>query len=177
MRRILCVNPRGTHGCHSTIQAAIDAVGAAGAGMFANPGAPPGADNNVITDNVIAGNGGDEEAEPASPNSMGIELLSNGSFAPFAPAAPIVGTLISGNQISGEDFDVWVGNTATNAQVSVNNLIGRNAIGVKNRGSGTVTATDNWWGCPQGPNAGNCSSTSGVVVSSPFASHPVNGQH
>lgn len=184
--------------------------GAAGAGMFANPGAPPGAatksygnvisdnviedngepgvaihvhaangnaDNNVITDNVIRGNGGDTEAEPSGSNNMGIEVLSNGSFGNgFGGAAPIKGTIISGNKISGEDYDVWVGNTGTDAQVSVNNLIGNGSIGVKNGGSGTVTATDNYWGCPQGPNKGNCSGTSGTVVSSPFSSHPVNPQ-
>lgn len=180
--------------------------GAAGTGMFANPGAPPGAatkaygnlisrnviedngqpgvaihvhglngnaDNNVITDNVIRGNGGDAEAEPSSPK-MGIEVLSNGAFPPFGPASPILGTIISGNKVSNEDIDVWVGNTATDADVFLNNLIGSDAIGVKNGGTGTVTATDNWWGCPQGPNAGRCSSTLGSVVSSPFLLHPAN---
>lgn len=137
------------------------------------------ADDNMIVGNIVSGNGGDSEAEGNSPPNMGIELLSNGSFGNgFGTAAPIAGTTISGNKVSNEDIDVWVGNTATDANVFLNNLIGNGAIGVKNAGTGTVTATDNWWGCPQGPGSGNCSSTSGAgtVVSSPFLSHPADPQ-
>lgn len=181
--------------------------GASGAGMFANPGVPPGsataaygnqisnntvldngqpgiaihvhaangnADHNVIVGNTVSGNGGDGEATPvAHPPGLGIEVLSNGSLGfPFDSASPIVGTIISHNNVSKQDIDVWVGNNATDAHVTLNNLVGKSASGVTNAGSGTVTATGNYWGCPKGPNSSGCSSTSGTVISSPFASHP-----
>ncbi len=187
--------------------------GAAGAGVFANPGAPPGeatlaygnliadnvvkengqpgiaihvhaangnADNNVIVENVVSGNGGDAEAVPGTPPpGMGIEVLSNASLGGgFSPASPIAGTIISQNKVSNEDFDLWVGNTATNVRVFLNDLLGRGASGIANAGSGTVTATDDYWGCPGGPGASGCSSISntsgGTVISKPFLSHPVN---
>ncbi|MGH8012929.1 MAG: hypothetical protein ACREQ4_10555 [Candidatus Binataceae bacterium] len=132
------------------------------------------ADNNVIQGNVISGNGGDSEAEGNSPPDTGIELLSNGNFPPFSPAAPINGTIISGNKVSGEDIDLWVGNTATDAAAFLNNLVGNGTVGVKNAGSGTVTATDNWWGCRQGPGSRGCASIAGTVISTPFLSRPAN---
>ncbi|HLW71331.1 MAG TPA: right-handed parallel beta-helix repeat-containing protein [Candidatus Binataceae bacterium] len=181
--------------------------GASGAGLFANPGIPPGsataaygnvisgnivknngqpgiaihvhaangnADNNVIVNNTVSGNGGDSEATPGgTPPGLGIELLSNGDFGNgFGAATPIVGTTIADNIVSNEDIDIWVGNTDTDANAMLNNLIGSGASGITNAGSGNVTATDNWWGCPDGPGASGCSSTSGAVTSSPFLSHP-----
>jgi parallel beta-helix repeat protein len=131
--------------------------------------------HNVIAGNTVSGNGGDEEAEGSSPPNTGIEVLSNGSFPPFSPAAPIIGTTIFRNEVSGEDIDVWVGNTATDARVFLNDL-SDGTIGVDNGGSGTVVATDNFWGCPDGPGAPGCSSTLGTVISSPFLSEPVNQQ-
>jgi parallel beta-helix repeat protein len=190
--------------------------GASGAGMFANPGIPPGsatkaygnliadnvikdngqpgvgihvhaqngnADNNVVIENVISGNGGDAEAKPGSPPpGMGIEVLSNGSFgAPFLAATPIVGTIISQNKVSNEDIDVWVGNTDTDAGVFLNDLLGVSASGVENAGGGTVVATDNYWGCHKGPGKSSCSSASvtgtGTIVSNPFLSHPVSPEN
>jgi parallel beta-helix repeat protein len=182
--------------------------GASGVGMFANPGAPPGAatavygnlisrnlvanngqpgiaihvhaangnaDHNSIIDNTVMRNGGDAEATGDN-DGIGIEVLSNGSFgAPFSPASPIVGTNVTGNKVSGEDFDVWVGNTQTDANVLVNNLKGPDKVGVANAGTGTVSAMDNWWGCAKGPGAPGCSITSGsgTIISTPFATQPV----
>ncbi len=179
--------------------------GASGTGIFANPGAPPGAatnasgnlisnnvvqnngqpgiaihvhaangiaDNNVIVGNTVSGNGGDSEGEGAMPPNTGIEVLSNGSLgAPFSPAAPIVGTIISNNDVSKESIDIWVGNNATSANIFLNDLPGKGAKGVDNAGTGSVTATDNWWGCAAGPGTPNCSSTAGTVLSSPFLAH------
>lgn len=181
--------------------------GASGAGMFANPGAPPGAatkafgnlvsgnvvadngqpgiaihvhaangnaDHNVITDNVVRGNGADEEVGGSPPPRIGIEILSNGAFPGFSPAAPVVGTIVSRNTVSGEDVDVWVGNTQTDAGVFLNALLGDGAVGVQNAGSGTVTATQNWWGCPAGPGSPGCSSTTGSVLTSPSLGHSIH---
>ncbi len=131
-------------------------------------------DHNVITDNLVSGNGGDEEAESPSP-TMGIEIFSNpmGVAPGFSPAPPIVGTVVTQNAISREDVDVWVGSTAIDASVFLNDLLGSGAIGVKNAGSGTVFALDDWWGCPTGPNTPGCSRSVGQVVTSPFLTHPV----
>jgi parallel beta-helix repeat protein len=132
------------------------------------------ANNNVIVGNTVSGNGGDAEATGGgTPPGLGIEVLSNGSFGvPFGAAAPIVGTTISHNSVSNQAIDVWVGNNATDANASFNNLKGKGASGVTNGGTGTVTATNNYWGCPQGPNTAKCASTSGTVLSSPFLSKP-----
>jgi parallel beta-helix repeat protein len=179
--------------------------GAAGTGMFANPGIPPGAatnasgnlikenvvtdngeegigihvhaangkaDHNVILENVVSGNGGDEEAEGAPAPRTGIEIFANPALPNFAPAAPIVGTVVSENRIFDEDVDVWVGNNATHADVFLNSLLDSGAIGVKNAGTGKVVATDDWWGCTTGPNTPGCSSTSGNVIDTPFLRHP-----
>ncbi len=130
-------------------------------------------DHNVIAENAVSGNGGDEEAQGVSPPRTGIEILSNGSFPGFGPAAPIVGTIIAHNEVFDEDVDVWVGNTATDADVFLNELLGSGAIGVENGGSGRVVAIDDWWGCSEGPGAPGCSSTSGDVLTSPFLRRPV----
>jgi parallel beta-helix repeat protein len=181
--------------------------GAAGTGVFANPGIPPGAatkaygnlisdnlvkdngqpgigihvhaangnaNNNMIVENILSGNGGDSEAEGSSPPDTGIEVLSNGNFPPFSSAAPIVGTIISQNKVFNEDVDVWVGNTKTAANIFLSDLLGASAIGVENAGTGSVTATNDFWGCPHGPGSAGCSSISGTVVSSPFLSRPAN---
>ncbi len=132
------------------------------------------ADNNVIIGNRVAGNGGDGEATPVeNPPGIGIEIFSNASFGPpFDDASPITGTVVSRNSVSKEDIDVLVGNNATDAHVTLNNLSGKSAVGIANTGSGTVSATNNYWGCPKGPNISGCSTTAGTVISSPFLSKP-----
>jgi parallel beta-helix repeat protein len=133
------------------------------------------ANHNMIVENIVSGNGGDSEAEGVSPPNTGIEVLSNGDLgAPFLPAAPIGGTIISQNSVSGEKIDLWVGNTATFVSAFLNNLKGKNSIGVDNTGTGFVIATDDYWGCANGPGNTGCSSTMGNVVRQPFLSAPVN---
>ncbi len=191
---------------HNTVaRNVLEHNGAAGTGMFANPGIPPGAatnasgnlvkenvvtgngeegigihvhaangraDHNVVVEDVLSGNGGDAEAEGTPTPRTGIEVFANPALPGFAPAAPIAGTIVTENRISGEDVDVWVGNNATDAGVFLNSLLDSGAIGVKNGGTGTVTATDDWWGCATGPSSPGCSSTSGNVVSTPFLRRP-----
>lgn len=144
------------------------------------------ANYNMIVENIINGNGGDSEAVPgpgsSPPPGIGIEVLSNGSFNPkagFGAASPIIGTTISQNKVSREPIDVWVGNTATDANVMLNDLKGAGKAGVQNDGTGTVTATDNWWNCPNGPGGGHSCSTvagsgSSTVVSTPYLHRPVS---
>lgn len=139
------------------------------------------ANHNVVIENVISGNGGDGEAVPGSPPpGMGIEVLSNGSFGnSFGAASPILGTTISQNKVSGEPIDVWVGNTETSATVFLNDLNGAGKTGVRNDGTGTVVATDNWWNCPKGPGGGpSCSVVGGTgsahVLSTPYLHHSIS---
>lgn len=189
---------------NAVVRNVLEHNGAAGTGMFANPGIPPGAatnasgnlikenvvtrngeegigihvhaangkaNNNVIVENVVSGNGGDAEAEGAPAPRTGVEVFANPALPGFAPAAPIVGTVVSENRIFDEDVDVWVGNNATDADVFLNALVDSGAIGVKNAGTGTVTAIDDWWGCATGPNSSGCSKTSGAVIDTPFLRH------
>jgi hypothetical protein len=76
--------------------------------------------------------------------------------------------------VSDEDIDLWVGNTATDANIFLNDLLGKGDIGVENAGTGSATATDDFWGCPQGPGSAGCSITSGTVVSSPSLAQPAH---
>jgi parallel beta-helix repeat protein len=129
--------------------------------------------DNVIVENIINGNGGDPDAEGASPPPVGIVVFSDASGS----AAPITGTMISQNTITDEDVDVWVGSTATNARLFLNNLLGGSSVlGVKNTGTGTVDAMKNYWGCPGGPGTGSCSDISGTVLFAPFSSQPFSSE-
>jgi parallel beta-helix repeat protein len=120
-------------------------------------------DDNVIVGNYIAGNGADTE-DAATPGSTGINVFG---------VAPIIGTVIADNVIKDEQVDIAV-NTVSPAVVDVhlNDLLGKQ-IGVDNLGTGTVNATENWWGCAKGPGFPGCTSVSGSnVVSTPFLTHP-----
>ena len=121
-----------------------------------NFGLPPDdLNNNVIIGNRISGNGPDL-GDTATPGKAGINLNSG------MGGTPITGTIISGNTITNEDADIVV-NTPTKVDLHFNNLLGGN-IGVANTGSGTVSATNNYWGCFFGPNSNKCASVSGPGV-------------
>jgi hypothetical protein len=117
--------------------------------------------NNVITGNYISGNGADT-ADAATPGPTGINVYSAGA---------ITGTVISQNVIKDEADDI-VAHTSGAVAANQNNLNGGGA-GVANLGSGTVNATNNWWGCSKGPNTPGCSSVSGLnVLVTPWLSSP-----
>lgn len=122
--------------------------------------------DNVITGNYIAGNGADPDVGTTGPT--GISVLGT---------AAVSGTLITLNQIQNESVDIAVHNAAAAGAVVVahlNNLVGRNAIGLDNLGAGPVDATENWWGCAKGPGAPGCTSVNGAnVATTPFLSRPV----
>lgn len=77
-------------------------------------------------------------------------------------AAPITGTVISGNRINSQENGVYVGTTAMSASLHFNDLSG-NSVGVNNAGTGTIDAAWNYWGCPGGPTATGCAATNGDV--------------
>jgi parallel beta-helix repeat protein len=108
--------------------------------------------DNTIVGNVISGNGKDT-GDAATPGTTGINLFG---------VSPITGTTIAYNSIRDEADDVAI---STPAQVDVhfNGLLG-NGIGVDNLGGGIVNATENWWGCVQGPSSGSCSRIAGPGV-------------
>lgn len=123
----------------------------------------PGEDlnDNVIVGNYIAGNGADT-ADAATPGPTGINIFG---------VSPITGTVISENVIKNESVDI-AANTPTSLDAHLNDLLGKK-IGVENLGGGIVDATQNWWGCPGGPGVPGCASVAGPGVSyTPWLTKP-----
>jgi parallel beta-helix repeat protein len=115
------------------------------------PGHPPNPDvnDNTIVGNVISANGND----PSLPTTVatGISVLG---------VTPITGLVITGNQIKNESIDVAVNNVGR-LDIHLNQLEGT-GIGVDDlSATGLVNATENWWGCAQGPGATGCSTVVG----------------
>jgi Right handed beta helix region len=117
---------------------------------------------NAIIGNTISGNAADDDADTGLPT--GIVIFNDAS----SHALPIVGTTVAWNTISGEGIDVWVGRGATSLALHTNNLLGAGKVGVANAGTGSVDATENFWGCPAGPGGAGCSSVSGSVTFDPW---------
>ena len=123
-------------------------------------------DDNVIIGNQIAGNGADTE-DAATPGTAGINIYG---------AYPITGTVISQNVIYNQAYDVVV-NTDAEVNAHLNTFLGRGAVGVDNIGSGTVNATENWWGCFGGPGATGCTTVEGSgVLFTPWLVFPLGGR-
>lgn len=121
--------------------------------------------DNMIVSNTVVNNGADT-GDAATPGPTGINLYS-------LLANP--GNIISGNSIQNESYDVGVSVNSL-VQVQFNDLLGTQT-GLYHRGAGTVDATENWWGCSNGPTlAGSCSSISGTgVLFNPWMTVPVPG--
>jgi len=117
--------------------------------------------DNIIAGNEISGNGADTE-DAATPGTTGINIYGY---------SPITGIVISQNQIKDEADDIVV-NTAAQVDAHLNSFSGR-GVGIDNLGSGTVDATENWWGCFAGPGATGCASVVGSgVTSTPWLAWP-----
>jgi hypothetical protein len=119
-------------------------------------------DGNMIIGNFISGNGPDTD-DTATPGSTGININSG------AGGTPVRGTIISQNVIRNEDVAI-AGNTPAELDAHLNDLLG-GKIGVANvcahdsaACTGSIDATENFWGCAAGPGAGGCSTTSGPSV-------------
>ena len=118
---------------------------------------------NKIIRNTIAGNLADQ-ADTATPGRVGININSGDG------GSPVRGTVISQNVISDEDIDIAV-NTPAEVDMHLNSLLG-SGIGVGDvcalDGStvctGTIDATENYWGCPAGPDEHGCTTFSAARI-------------
>lgn len=120
---------------------------------------------NTITANYISGNGADNDPQTATPGPAGINLFING------PVAMMSGIVVAKNVIKDEADDVVV-SAPEPVEVHWNNLNGGGA-GVVNLGASSVDATNNWWGCAQGPGATGCSTMSSTNVTvAPYMTKP-----
>jgi hypothetical protein len=133
---------------------------------------------NMIIGNFISGNGADTD-DTATDGPTGININSGGG------GSPVYGTIITGNFITDESEDIAV-NTPSEVDAHQNNLLG-GKTGVANvcaldNGStaavctGSIDATQNFWGCAAGPGNGDCSTTSGANITfTPWLSKPAPG--
>lgn len=123
-------------------------------------------DDNVVVGNTISNNAADTE-DAFTPGPTGINIYS---------AGPVNGTIISGNAINGENFDVTV-NDPSPVQAQFNGLLGL-GVGLANLGAGLVDASSNWWSCPSGPTIpGSCSMVYGAgVQAGPWLQIPIPQQ-
>lgn len=73
------------------------------------------------------------------------------------------------NTITGSDFGIRIASDALTGVINANfNRIVGNVSGITNEAATSIDATDNWWGCNQGPNNVGCDSTSGAVNYTPW---------
>jgi Bacterial Ig-like domain (group 1). len=110
--------------------------------------------------------------------------------------SPYVDATISNNEISGWYNGIWLGlscdevtitgNTiannvgvtsgvhiisgvdVTSVQAHFNNIVGNEGYGINNGGTGTLDATNNWWGCNGGPGETGCDTVSANVDADPW---------
>jgi len=128
---------------------------------------------NMVIGNFISGNGADGD-DTATPGTTGININSGGG------GSPVTGTIISQNIIRNEDIAI-AANTPAEVDAHLNDLENRK-VGVENvcsfdsaSCSGSIDATENFWGCASGPGSGGCASVSGPNVRfDPWLSKPVN---
>ena len=116
----------------------------------------------IIIGNFISGNGADTD-DTATDGPTGININSGGG------GSPVRGTIISQNVIVNEDEDIAV-NTPAELDAHLNDLLGGNT-GIANvcalddtACTGSIDATENYWGCRAGPRGKGCATTSGSNI-------------
>lgn len=119
--------------------------------------------DNVIIGNHIYGNAADT-ADATTAGPTGINIYS---------VAGVHGTVISKNVFDDEDIDIAF-RAPTGSQIDAHfNNFSASSIGVANltgaSGTGSITATENWWHCAGGPNGPGsaCATASGSLVGGP----------
>jgi hypothetical protein len=120
-------------------------------------------DGNQIIGNFISGNLADQ-FDTATPGRVGVNINSGGG------GSPVRGTIIADNVIRDEDVDVAI-NTPGAVDVHLNDLLG-GKIGVADVCAldqatvctGSIDATENFWGCQAGPGGKGCGTVSGTNI-------------
>ncbi|MGH9530373.1 MAG: right-handed parallel beta-helix repeat-containing protein [Terriglobales bacterium] len=129
---------------------------------------------NMIIGNIISGNLADTD-DTATPGRVGININSGDG------GSPVTGTVISGNDIRDEDIDVAV-NTPAEVDVHLNDLLGHKlgvadvcAFDGSSACTGSIDATENYWGCIAGPGGPGCSKINGSrVLFAPWLRKPAD---
>lgn len=127
------------------------------------PGAPPIYFNdNVIVGNHIYGNAADtEDAKTSGPT--GINVYS---------VALMNGTIVAQNDIRDESVGIAFNAPAGSTLIAHFNDFNGHLAGIDNIGSGSIDATNNWWGCPNGPSARCSWIIGGNIVTTPELTRP-----
>jgi parallel beta-helix repeat protein len=143
----------------------------------------------VIAGNYIAGNGPDPDLGLSGPGGNGIALLVTGG--------KVGGFVISDNTFENEAEDIAISTDQSLPLTVTLNNFGENTIAIDNlpgpipplvTGGAAVNATENYWGCPQGPAAATatgrgaratgCSTfvnvANSTVLSTPWLSNPLS---
>lgn len=131
-------------------------------------------DANKIIGNYIAGNLADSN-DTATPGPVGININSGDG------GSPVQGTVIADNIILDEDIDIAI-NSPAEVDIHLNDLLG-GKIGVgdvcaldgSKACTGSIDATENYWGCTAGPGGKGCATVSGTDIrSAPWLAGPDN---
>ncbi len=134
-------------------------------------------DGNVIIGNFIAKNLADQ-ADTATPGNVGININSGDG------GSPVYGTVIAYNVIRDEQVDIAV-NTPAEVDIHLNDLGGGNigvadvcAFDAATVCTGSINASENYWGCPDGPGAAGCTTVSGSDITfAPWLQQPPSDDH
>lgn len=128
-----------------------------------SPAPPVNMNDNVVVGNFISGNGKDTADTPTT-GPTGFNLFSQ---------APVSGTIVAQNVFESESIDIAFSAPAGEIDAHLNNFNAQ-AQGVDEIGAATVAATENWWGCPQGPGGSHaCATVTGSgVTTSPWLKFP-----
>jgi hypothetical protein len=86
---------------------------------------------------------------------------------------PLTGMVAVGNVMEDEAIGISFKTpaTATGAPAQLQahlNQFEPKSIGISDLGTAAVDGTLNWWGCPQGPGAANCATTTAGVAFTPW---------
>lgn len=133
-------------------------------------------DGNMIIGNFIAGNLADT-FDTATPGRVGININSGDG------GSPVRGTIISHNIILDEDVDIAV-NTPAEVDIHLNDLRGGKlgvadvcALDGSTACTGSIDATENYWGCASGPGGSGCTTFNAPrILFTPVLRKPV-GNH